>query len=70
MQKIATKVFIIASVVFGIAGILLILTTPEGVGDGKTALNIFLMKTMQVSGFTVLTSFALSVASKYLNGGK
>jgi hypothetical protein len=66
MQKIATQIFIVASVVFGITGILLVLTTPEG-GDGSTALNIVLMRILQTTVFIILPSFALSVASKYLN---
>ncbi len=65
MQKITTKLFIIASVAFGIAGILLILTT-EG-PDGTTAYNMILTKIMMTSVFVLLPSFALSVASKYLN---
>ncbi len=55
-----------ASVFFGIVGIVMILTTPPG-GDGSTALNIVLMKLLFVNVFIILPSFALSVASKYLN---
>lgn len=66
MQKIATKVFIYASIVFGIVGIVLILTTPPG-GDAKIALNIFLMKLLFTSVFIILPSLAISVAGKYLN---
>jgi hypothetical protein len=66
MQKIATQIFIYASVVFGIAGVLLILTTPPG-GDGSTTLNIVLMRILQTSVFIILPSFALSIASKYLS---
>jgi hypothetical protein len=65
MQKIATRIFIYASIVFGITGILMILTTPPG-GDGKTVLNIVLMKILFTSVFIILPSFALSIASKYL----
>ncbi len=64
MQKIATKVFICASVVFGIAGILMVLTT-EG-PDGTTPYNIVLSKILFTSVFVILPSFALSVAGKYL----
>ncbi len=67
MQKIATKIFIYASVVFGIAGILNVLTLPEG-GDGNASpLHTIFMKLMFTMVFIILPSFALSVASKYLN---
>lgn len=66
MQKIATRIFIITSVIFGIVGITMILTTPPG-GDGKTALNIVLMKLLFTCVFIILPSFAVSLASKYLN---
>jgi len=65
MQKIATKIFISASVVFGITGVLLILTT-EG-PDGTTLYNIVLTKILFTCVFIILSSFALSVASKYLS---
>lgn len=59
MQKIATRVFIYASVVFGFLGILVVLTRPD---DG------LLSKLLFISVFIILPSFALSVAGKYLNG--
>ena len=66
MQKIATRVFIIASLVFGILGITMVLlgTGPDKESHGVTAavVNLFL-----ISIFVILTSFALSVAAKYLN---
>ena len=66
MQKIATRVFIYASVVFGILGILVVLTLPDG-GDGNSSgLHMILMKLLFTTGFIILPSFALSVASKYL----
>jgi len=65
MQKIATRLFIGASVVFGVIGILIILTLPAG-GDGEP--NFILMKLLFTMVFIILPSFALSVASKYLNG--
>jgi len=61
MQKIATRVFIFASVAFGILGILVVLIQP------KNDDNI-LIKLLMISVFVVLSSFALSVAGKYLNG--
>jgi len=62
MQKIATKVFVWAAIAFGIIGLLMVLTTsPESEGP-----NIVLLKLLFTSVIFILTSFALSVASKYL----
>jgi len=63
MQKIATHVFIYSSIVFGIIGILLILSNA---GDNSEP-NITLMKLLLITVFIILPSFALSVAGKYLN---
>lgn len=63
MQKIATKVFVGASIAFGIVGLLMVLTTsPQSNGP-----NVVLLKLLFTSVIFILTSFALSVASKYLN---
>ncbi len=62
MQKIATKIFIGASVVFGVLGILTVLTSSN---DNE---NSILHKLLFVTVFVILPSFALSVAGKYLNG--
>ena len=59
MQEIATKTFIVSSVVFGILGIINILVEPE---DGSV-----LFKLLFCTVFVILPSFALSVAGKYLN---
>ena len=59
MQKIATRVFIGASLVFGFLGILVVLTQPK---DGD-----LLLKLLLITVFIILPSFALSVAGKYLN---
>jgi cellobiose-specific phosphotransferase system component IIC len=67
MQKIATRVFIGASVAFGILGILVVLTSSERDIDNSD-LNKLLMKLLAIAVFIILPSFALSVASKYLNG--
>lgn len=64
MQKIATRVFVCASIAFGIIGILIVLT---GGPDGKTELNIVLSNLLATTVFIILPSFALSVAGKYLN---
>jgi hypothetical protein len=69
MQKIATKVFIAASIIFGVLGIVVVLTLP-GENDKNDSPNIFLFKLLLITGFVVLTSFALSVAGKYLNNKK
>ncbi|MBI4158533.1 MAG: hypothetical protein HY505_02880 [Candidatus Yanofskybacteria bacterium] len=63
-QKIATKVFIWASVAFAVIGMLMVITTSP-TSDGP---NIVLLKLMFTTVIVILTSFALSIASKYLNG--
>lgn len=64
MQKIATKVFVWASIAFAIIGLLMVLTTsPQSNGP-----NTVLLKLLFTSVIVILTSFALSIASKYLNG--
>jgi hypothetical protein len=60
VQKIATRIFIYTSIVFGILGILVVLTGPDD--DGP------LSKLLFITVFIILPSFALSVAGKYLNG--
>jgi len=67
MQKIATRIFIYASVTFGIIGILVVLTAsgPDKPDAGITQLFI---KLLFINVFIILPAFALSVASKYLNG--
>jgi hypothetical protein len=62
MQKIATRVFICASVVFGVLGIAVVLIQPED--------DSVLSKLLFITVFVILPSFALSVAGKYLNGNK
>lgn len=59
MQKPATKIFICASVTFGILGILIVLTGSEDEG--------ILTKLLTLTVFIILPSFALSVAGKYLS---
>lgn len=62
MQKIATKIFIYASITFGVLGILTVLTSSNDNDDS------ILSKLLFVNVFVILPSFALSVAGKYLNG--
>jgi hypothetical protein len=65
MQKIATRVFIYSSIVFGITGILLVLAGGPDVNG--SLLNLTLHKLLVATVFVILPSFALSVAGKYLN---
>lgn len=68
MQKIATKIFIYASVAFGVIGILSIFTSPDdGIDAHGSPLNKLLMKLLMVTVFIILPAFALSVAGKYFN---
>jgi hypothetical protein len=67
MQKIATRIFIGASVVFGILGIIHVLTMPDNDSD-MSDFNKIIMRLLMATVFIILPSFALSVASKYLNG--
>lgn len=65
MQKIATRVFIYASLTFGILGVTMILGgfDPD---EKNVGFEMLVTKLFQVSVFVILTSFALSVAGKYL----
>lgn len=67
LQKIATKVFMYASLAFGVVGILFVLTLPENDNEMSDVSKI-LQRLMFVCVFIILPSFALSVAAKYLNG--
>lgn len=67
MQKIATKVFIYSSILFGLLGILIVLTS-SGSNENDSILSEILMKLMAVTVFVILPSFALSIAGKYLGG--
>lgn len=66
MQKITTRIFIYSSVVFGIIGILVVVT---GSGPDTPDSNIskILIRLLISTVFVILPSFALSVAGKYLN---
>lgn len=66
MEKVATRIFIGASLVFGMTGILLVLV--GGPDDESKPLNQMLMKVLMICVFVILPSFAFLVASKYLNG--
>lgn len=66
MQKIATRVFICASVAFGIIGLLIVLTA-GGPDTPDTPLTETLIRLLFGTVFIILPSFALSIAGKYLN---
>lgn len=65
MQKIATKVFIYASILFGILGVTMILTGFEP-DDHNTGIELVITKLFMATVFVILPSFALSVAGKFL----
>ncbi|KKP86890.1 MAG: hypothetical protein UR90_C0018G0007 [Parcubacteria group bacterium GW2011_GWC1_35_8] len=66
MQKIVTRVFIYSSIVFGIIGILVVLTA-SGPNTPDSNISEILIKLLFTTVFIILPSFVLSVASKYLN---
>jgi hypothetical protein len=66
MQKIATKIFIWASIFFGIIGILVVITS-SGPNTVDSVLSEILIKLLFSSVFIILPSFALSVAGRYLD---
>lgn len=67
MQKIATRVFIYSSSLFGILGVIIALTGVDPDQNGGGVEQVF-GKLFMTTVFVILTSFALSVAGKYLNG--
>ena len=67
MQKVATKVFIGASISFGVLGIFMVLTGMDP-DENSSGLELVVTKLFMASVFIILSSFALSVAGKYLNG--
>jgi hypothetical protein len=65
MQKLATRVFIYASIAFGVLGVLSVLTGADNDNESSD-FNKILMRLLMITVFIILSSFALSVASKYL----
>jgi len=63
MQKISTRIFICASIAFGIIGLCLVLF---GGPNDNAPVNQFLMRLILACIFVILPSFALSIAGKYL----
>lgn len=66
MQKISTQIFIYSSILFGIIGICIVLTA-SGPDTPDTKLDETLIRLLFATVFIILPSFALSVASKYLD---
>lgn len=64
MQKISTRIFIYASIAFGIFGLGLVIFGEQNDND---PVNQFFMKLIMACVFTILPSFALSIAGKYLS---
>lgn len=69
MQKWATKLFIVASIAFGVVGFVLVLVEPDP-GENTSAFSTFLSRLLMAIVFVILPSFALSVAGKYLSSKK
>ena len=65
MYKIATKIFIGASIAFAIIGIIMIIA--GGPDDSSTVFKATISKLFFCTIFIILSSFALSIAGKYLN---
>jgi len=66
MQKIATRVFVYASLIFGVIGILIVLTA-AGPDKPDSTLSQVLIRLLFADVFIILPSFALSIAGKYLD---
>jgi hypothetical protein len=66
MQKWATKLFIVASIAFGVVGVLLVLVEPDP-GEKGSDVSTLLSRLLMAIVFVILPSFALSVAGKYLS---
>lgn len=67
MQRIATRVFICSSIVFGVLGVVMVLTGTDP-GGNSGGLKLVIDRLFMASVFVILSSFALSIAGKYLNG--
>ncbi len=67
MQRTATQIFICSSIVFGVIGILVVLTG-SGPDKADSRLSEILIRLLFAAVFVILPSFALSVAGKYLKG--
>ncbi len=65
MQRIATRIFMYASIIFGIVGILTVLTA-SGPDTPDTVWTEVMIRLLFINVFIILSSFALSIAGKYL----
>lgn len=65
MQKIATQIFISSSIVFGVIGIIVVLTG-SGPDKADSLVSEIFIRLLFATVFIILPSFALSVACKYL----
>lgn len=65
MQKISTRIFIYASLVFGVVGLFIVFTS-SGPDHMDTSWDKILVKLLFTCVFIILPSFAISVAGKYL----
>jgi hypothetical protein len=63
IQKIATKVFMLASIAFGIVGLMNVYVGP---GPDDLEPHRTLLRLLFTTVFILLPAFALSVAGKYL----
>lgn len=68
MEKIARQTFLGASLLFGVAGITMVLVGGPDTEAANSQLVEMLGKLIMISVFVILPSFAFLVASKYLNG--
>lgn len=66
MQKVATKVFIYTSLLFGALGIVIVMAGMDP-DQGDSGLELIITRLFMASIFVILSSFALSVAGKYLS---
>lgn len=67
MQKTSTRIFIYSSIIFGIIGILVVITG-SGPNAPDSKVSEILIRLLFLTVFVILPSLALSIASKYLNG--
>lgn len=67
MQKIATRIFIYTSIIFGIIGILIVITA-GGPNTPDSPATELLIKLLFTTVFIILPALALSIAGKYLDG--
>ena len=67
MQKYATNLFILSSMLFGVLGLIMVLTGTDP-DENSSGIEMVLGKLFMATVFIILPSFALSVAGRYLNG--